>query len=58
MLKLWAFTGPGFLMSIAYIDPGNLESGLQAGVIGKYQLLVVLLTATILCSVVQRLAAR
>lgn len=45
-------------MSIAYIDPGNLESGLQAGVIGKYQLLVVLLTATILCSVVQRLAAR
>jgi natural resistance-associated macrophage protein len=27
--KLWAFTGPGFLMSIAYLDPGNLESDLQ-----------------------------
>ncbi|XP_068027295.1 natural resistance-associated macrophage protein 2-like [Melanerpes formicivorus] len=24
--KLWAFTGPGFLMSIAYLDPGNIES--------------------------------
>ena len=23
---LWAFTGPGFLMSIAYLDPGNIES--------------------------------
>ena len=27
--KLWAFTGPGFLMSIAYLDPGNIESDLQ-----------------------------
>lgn len=29
--KLWAFTGPGFLMSIAYLDPGNIESDLQTG---------------------------
>lgn len=29
MRKLWAYTGPGFLMSIAYLDPGNLESDLQ-----------------------------
>ncbi len=21
--KLWAFSGPGLLMSIAYLDPGN-----------------------------------
>ena len=21
--KLWAFAGPGWLMSIAYLDPGN-----------------------------------
>ena len=25
-------------MSIAYVDPGNLESDLQAGVYGGYQL--------------------
>lgn len=27
--KLWSFTGPGWLMSIAYLDPGNIESDLQ-----------------------------
>ena len=26
---LWSYTGPGFLMSIAYLDPGNLEADLQ-----------------------------
>ena len=35
--KLWAYTGPGFLMSIAYLDPGNIESDLQAGAIAKYK---------------------
>lgn len=50
--------GPGFLMSIAYLDPGNIESDLQSGVIAKYQLLWVLLTATVLGLVMQRLAAR
>ncbi len=35
--KLWAFTGPGFLMSIAYLDPGNIEGDLQAGAVAKYK---------------------
>ena len=35
--KLWAFTGPGFLMSIAYLDPGNIESDLQAGAVAQYR---------------------
>lgn len=35
--KLWAFTGPGFLMSIAYLDPGNIESDLQSGVAARYK---------------------
>ncbi|XP_032684286.1 protein Malvolio isoform X2 [Odontomachus brunneus] len=56
--KLWAFTGPGFLMSIAYLDPGNIESDLQSGVVAKYRLLWVLLSATILGLVMQRLSAR
>ncbi|XP_015116729.1 protein Malvolio isoform X1 [Diachasma alloeum] len=56
--KLWAFTGPGFLMSIAYLDPGNIESDLQSGVSAKYKLLWVLLGATILGLVMQRLSAR
>ncbi|XP_025028634.1 natural resistance-associated macrophage protein 1 isoform X3 [Python bivittatus] len=56
--KLWAFTGPGFLMSIAYLDPGNIESDLQCGAVAGFQLLWVLLWATILGLVCQRLAIR
>uniref|UniRef100_H3AS50 Solute carrier family 11 member 2 n=1 Tax=Latimeria chalumnae TaxID=7897 RepID=H3AS50_LATCH len=56
--KLWAFTGPGFLMSIAYLDPGNIESDLQSGAVAGFKLLWVLLSATVLGLLLQRLAAR
>ncbi|NP_001306745.1 natural resistance-associated macrophage protein 2-like isoform X1 [Cynoglossus semilaevis] len=56
--KLWAFTGPGFLMSIAYLDPGNIESDLQSGAKAGFKLLWVLLLATIIGLLLQRLAAR
>lgn len=56
--KLWAFTGPGFLMSIAYLDPGNIESDLQSGAVAQFKLLWILLTATIIGLLLQRLAAR
>ncbi|ROL42458.1 Natural resistance-associated macrophage protein 2 [Anabarilius grahami] len=56
--KLWAFSGPGFLMSIAYLDPGNIESDLQCGAIAGFKLLWVLLAATIIGLLLQRLAAR
>ena len=35
----WKFVGPGLLMSIAYIDPGNLAADLDAGRAGGYSLL-------------------
>uniref|UniRef100_A0A8C5UA80 Natural resistance-associated macrophage protein 1 n=1 Tax=Malurus cyaneus samueli TaxID=2593467 RepID=A0A8C5UA80_9PASS len=56
--KLWAFTGPGFLMSIAYLDPGNIESDLQSGAVAGFKLLWVLLLATTIGLLLQRLAAR
>jgi len=56
--KLWAFTGPGFLMSIAYLDPGNIESDLQSGTVAQYKLLWLLMLSTVLGLVMQRLAAR
>uniref|UniRef100_A0A0B7A7P2 Protein Malvolio n=1 Tax=Arion vulgaris TaxID=1028688 RepID=A0A0B7A7P2_9EUPU len=56
--KLWAFTGPGFLMSIAYLDPGNIESDLQSGATARFKLLWVLMSATILGLLMQRLSAR
>ena len=42
----WKFVGPGFLMCIAYVDPGNFESDLQAGLQFNYKLLWVLVFAT------------
>ena len=44
--KLLQFMGPGFLMSIAYLDPGNLVACLQAGTLGGYRLIWTLLYAT------------
>ncbi|KAJ8765532.1 hypothetical protein K2173_014654 [Erythroxylum novogranatense] len=56
--KLWLFTGPGFLMSIAFLDPGNLEGDLQAGAIAGYSLIWLLFWATAMGLLVQLLAAR
>lgn len=56
--KLWAFTGPGFLMSIAYLDPGNIESDLQSGTVARYHLLWILMWSTICGLFIQILAAR
>ncbi|XP_044475831.1 metal transporter Nramp2-like [Mangifera indica] len=56
--KLWLFTGPGFLMSIAFLDPGNLEGDLQSGAIAGYSLLWLLMWATIMGLLIQLLSAR
>ena len=56
--RLWQFSGPGWLMSIAYLDPGNLESDLQAGAFTGYQLLWVLCASTLLGLFMQWLSLR
>lgn len=56
--KLWLFTGPGFLMSIAFLDPGNLEGDLQSGAIAGYSLLWLLMWATAMGLIIQLLSAR
>uniref|UniRef100_A0A8C5C450 Solute carrier family 11 member 2 n=1 Tax=Gadus morhua TaxID=8049 RepID=A0A8C5C450_GADMO len=56
--KLWAFSGPGFLMSIAYLDPGNIESDLQSGAKAGFKLLWVLMGATFIGLLLQRLSSR
>lgn len=52
------YAGPGWLMSLAYLDPGNLEADLQAGAYTGYQLLWILLIAHIIGLFMQILAAR
>eukprot|EP00466_Bigelowiella_natans_P017230 jgi/Bigna1/58316/fgenesh1_pm.73_\ len=54
---LWAYTGPGWLMSMAYLDPGNLEADLQQGAYCGYQILWVLFWSTALGWVLQVMAA-
>lgn len=56
--KFWLFCGPGFLMSIAFVDPGNLESDLQAGATSGTKLLWVLLWSIYLGLFIQILSAR
>ncbi|CAN0917974.1 Metal transporter Nramp2 [Linum grandiflorum] len=56
--KLWLFAGPGFLMSIAFLDPGNLEGDLQSGAIAGYSLLWLLMWATAIGLLIQMLSAR
>ncbi|KAI3802434.1 hypothetical protein L1987_30566 [Smallanthus sonchifolius] len=56
--KLWLFTGPGFLMSIAFLDPWNLEWDLQAGAVAGYSLLWLLMWATGMGLLIQLLSAR
>ncbi|WOL18831.1 metal transporter Nramp3 [Canna indica] len=56
--NLFAYMGPGFLVSIAYIDPGNFETDLQAGAQFKYELLWIILLASCSALVIQSLAAK
>lgn len=45
-------------MSIAYLDPGNIESDLQSGAVARYQLLWVLLLSHFVGFILQTLSAR
>ncbi|KAK3023060.1 hypothetical protein RJ639_044776 [Escallonia herrerae] len=52
-----SYVGPGFLVSLAYLDPGNLETDLQAGANHRYELLWVILIGLIFALIIQSLAA-
>ncbi|XP_052202712.1 metal transporter Nramp2-like [Diospyros lotus] len=56
--KLWQFAGPGLLMSVGFLDPGNLEGDLQAGAIAGYSLLWLTMWATAVGLLIQLLSAR
>jgi len=56
--ELWKFVGPAWIVSIAYLDPGNLETDLQAGAQFGYSLTWVLLWSSVLGLVIQILSLR
>ncbi|XP_061361874.1 metal transporter Nramp7.2-like [Gastrolobium bilobum] len=55
--KFLSHVGPGFLVSMAYIDGGSLETDLQAGANYGYEMLWLVLLGMIFALVIQSLAA-
>ena len=53
-----AYVGPAILVSVGYMDPGNWGTDLQAGAQFKYNLLWVVLLASIMAIFMQVLSAR
>ncbi|HEV2746327.1 MAG TPA: Nramp family divalent metal transporter [Allosphingosinicella sp.] len=56
--KLGAFAGPGYLVAVGYMDPGNWATDLAGGSAFGYTLLAVILLSNIFAMVLQALAAR
>jgi len=55
--KIMDYIGPGIMISIAFLDPGCVESDLQAGAQYKYELLWIILVGSIFGVLIQYLAA-
>jgi manganese transport protein len=56
--RLLAFLGPGFLVSVGYMDPGNWATDIAGGSRFGYTLLSVVLLSSLIAIVLQALAAR
>jgi manganese transport protein len=54
----WLFTGPAVVASIAYIDPGNFATNIQAGAKYGYGLLWVVLVSNLIAMLFQALSAK
>ena len=56
--EVWWWLGPAFVASVAYMDPGNFATNIEAGARFGYQLLWVLLWSNAMAILVQYLAAK
>src|SRR5262245_23699462 len=56
--KMLAFAGPGFLVSVGYMDPGNWATDLAGGSRYNYSLLCVILVANLMAMLLQSLAVK
>ncbi|MEO5808324.1 Nramp family divalent metal transporter [Devosia sp.] len=56
--RLLAFVGPGFMVSVGYMDPGNWATDLAGGAQFGYTLLTVILLSNLMAILLQALAAR
>ena len=56
--KLLAFVGPGWLVAVGYMDPGNWATDIAGGSAFGYTLLAVVLLSNLMAIVLQSLSAR
>lgn len=56
--KLLAFAGPGFLVAVGYMDPGNWATDLAAGARFNYTLLFVIMLSNLMAILLQSLAIK
>ena len=58
MRRVLPFIGPAFVASVAYMDPGNFATNIQAGADYGYTLLWVLLASNLMAIFIQSLSAK
>src|SRR5579871_4834291 len=56
--RLLAFIGPGYLVAVGYMDPGNWATDIQGGAHFRYQLLSVILISNFIAVFLQALSAK
>ncbi|MES2097251.1 MAG: Nramp family divalent metal transporter [Pseudomonadota bacterium] len=56
--RLFAFVGPGYLVAVGYMDPGNWATDLAGGSAFGYTLLAVVLLSSLMAILLQTLSAR
>jgi manganese transport protein len=56
--KMFAFAGPGYLVAVGYMDPGNWATDLAGGARYGYTLLSVIMLSNFMAILLQALAAR
>ncbi len=56
--RLFAFAGPGYLVAVGYMDPGNWATDLAGGSAYGYALLSVVLLSSLMAMVLQALSAK
>ena len=56
--KLWAFTGPGLMVAVGYMDPGNWATDIEGGARYGYMLLSVILISNFFAMLLQHLAVK
>ncbi|EWG51736.1 manganese transporter [Fusarium verticillioides 7600] len=58
LIKFLSFIGPGFIIAVAYIDPGNYSTDIAAGASYRFKLLFIVLLSNLFAIFLQSLAIK